>query len=273
MQSRKNKPIVYVVSDSAGETGEAVVKASAVQFYPMQVDIRVVPFVNSEEGVDRVVHDAARLHAVIVFTLVVPRLRDYLVQQASARGIIHIDLLGPIISSLEKSLHQEPRHQPGMIHALDADYFRKVDAVEFAVKYDDGRDPSGILKADIVLLGVSRTSKTPLSMYLAHKKFKVANVPIVPELRPPDELFAVSSKKIFGLRIDPVKLNMIRRERLKTLGLAANALYANVDRIKQELDYADKLFARLGCAMIDVSNRAVEETASLIMELLSRQNR
>lgn len=264
-------PIVYAVSDSAGETGEAVIKAAAAQFYPVRVDIRVVPFVSDTAGVDKVIREARDAGAVIVFTLVIPQLRDYLVEQATACGIMHIDLLGPIIGSLENMLRQKASHRPGMLHALDADYFRKVEAIEFAVKYDDGRDPSGILKADIVLLGVSRTSKTPLSMYLAHKKYKVANVPIVPELRPPDELQAVSAGKIIGLTINPHKLNAIRKERLKTLGLADNAIYADMERIRQELDHADKLFARLGCAVIDVSDKAVEETASVIVNLISRK--
>jgi hypothetical protein len=267
----KKAPSVFVVSDSAGETGESVVKAAAVQFYPQNVNIRVVPFVSSTEGVDKVVRDAVSQNSVIVFTLVIPLLRDYLIEQAVKHNVIYIDLLGPIIGSLEKSLHKEARHEPGMIHALDADYFKKVEAVEFAVKYDDGRDPGGILKADIVLVGVSRTSKTPLSMYLAHKKYKVANVPLVPEMRPPEQLLTVSTKKIVGLRIDPDKLNVIRKERLKTLGLAADANYAKVERIKQELEFADRLFAKLGCLVVDVSNKAVEETASLIQDSLRRK--
>jgi regulator of PEP synthase PpsR (kinase-PPPase family) len=153
-----------------------------------------------------------------------------------------------------------------MIHSLDENYFKKVEAVEFAVKYDDGRDFSGVPKADIVLIGVSRTSKTPLSMFLAHKKYKVANVPLVPELQPPEALFHVPKHKVIGLRIDPEKLNRIRELRLKTLGLAPDANYANMARIRQELEYADKIMQRIGCVVIDVTDRAVEETASLVMD-------
>jgi [pyruvate, water dikinase]-phosphate phosphotransferase / [pyruvate, water dikinase] kinase len=141
-----------------------------------------------------------------------------------------------------------------------------VEAIEFAVKYDDARDMSGILKADIVLVGVSRTSKTPLAMYLAHKKFKVANVPLVPELKPPDELMRVPKHKMVGLIIKPDKLNEIRVERLKALGLASTATYAKAERIELELAYAEGMMNRLGCPVIDVSNKAVEETASLIEE-------
>lgn len=271
MTVRKKPPTVYVVSDSAGETGESVVKAAAVQFSPLRVDIRLVPFVSDKSGIDKVIRAAAVENAVVVFTLVIPELRDYLIEQAAASGVMHIDLLGPIMGLLEQSLQQEAKHEPGLIHQLNADYFRKVEAVEFAVKYDDGRDPGGLLKADIVLLGVSRTSKTPLSMYLAHKKYKVANVPLVPEIKAPQELFTVPRRKIIGLSIDPDKLNVIRKERLRTLGLASNASYANPERIRMELEYAGRIFDTLGCKVIDVSNKAVEETASMIMDWLQRR--
>jgi [pyruvate, water dikinase]-phosphate phosphotransferase / [pyruvate, water dikinase] kinase len=262
---------VYVVSDSAGETGEAVVKAAIVQFLPITVDIKRMPFVHDRAGINQVVESARLSGGVIVFTLVIPELRDYLLEQALSHQVICIDLLGPIISSLEKALNQQARHEPGMIHKLDEGYFRKVEAVEFAVKYDDGRDPNGILKADIILTGVSRTSKTPLSMYLAHKSYKVCNVPLVPELVPPKELFTVNKAKIIGLTINTDKLNEIRRERLKALGLAESASYAQVKRINEELVYAESLMKKLGCVVIDVSSKAVEETASIIMERIGHK--
>jgi regulator of PEP synthase PpsR (kinase-PPPase family) len=261
-------PVVYVVSDAAGDTGESVVKAAAAQFHPVTIDVKRVSFVETEACINRVISSIDPLNGVIVFTLVIPQLRDYLIKQAESHNIVYIDLLGPILNQLENMLGQESRHKPGIIHPLDEDYFKKVEAVEFAVKYDDGRDFSGILKADIVLVGVSRTSKTPLSMYLAHKKYKVANVPLVPELKPPDELFVVSKKKLFGLKINPDKLNVIRKERLKSLGLASSATYANVDRIIQELEYAKGIMDKLDCVVIDVSNKAVEETAGMILDVL-----
>jgi regulator of PEP synthase PpsR (kinase-PPPase family) len=261
---------VFVVSDSVGETGESVVRAAAMQFYPMHVEIVKVPFIHDCEGIDKVLQTVKSSGGVVVFTLVVPELREDLIRKAQRDDIPYIDLLGPILQSLGKQLGQEPRHQPGMIHLLDEDYFKKVEAVEFAVKYDDGRDFSGILKADIILLGVSRTSKTPLSMYLAHKKFKVANVPLVPEMQPPEALFSADKLKVIGLRIDPDKLNLIRQERLRTLGLAENATYAQTERIKLELEFADKVMKRIGCVVFDVSNKAVEETASLILDHIQR---
>lgn len=266
MENLHPSPIVYVLSDAAGETGEAVVGAAAAQFYPTVIDIRRIAFITSNQTIDRIVEEAKANKGVIVFTLVIPELRDHLVSQAMMNKVPYIDLLGPIIVHLEQLMGQLSSHRPGMLHVLDESYFKKVEAVEFAVKYDDGRDPTGIVQADIVLVGVSRTSKTPLSMYLAHKSFKVANVPLVPEIKPPNELFTVDKSKLVGLIISPDKLNMIRQERLKSLGLHSNATYAKVDRIEQELAYAHGIFARLGCDVIDVTNKAVEETASGILE-------
>ncbi|MEC0244221.1 pyruvate, water dikinase regulatory protein [Paenibacillus chitinolyticus] len=270
MNPSNNPVIVYVVSDAIGETGESVVNAVALQFYPAPVVIERVPFVHDTEEIDRLLAKVARQQGIIAFTLVIPELRDYLTQRAEQAGFAYVDLLGPLIQTFEKAFNRKARHQPGGNHPLDEDYFKKMEAIEFAVKYDDGRDFSGIVKADIVLVGVSRTSKTPLSMYLAHKKYKVANVPLVPEMQPPDVLFKVPKNKVIGLLIDPDKLNAIRRERLRTLGLASNATYAKTERIKQELEFAGTVLSRIGCHVIDVSNRAVEETASLVLEQIRR---
>lgn len=259
---------VYVVSDSAGDTGELAVRAAAAQFHPLQVNIRRVGFIQTVEAIDSVLETAAADKSVVLYTLVIPKLRERMNEQAAARGVVTIDLLGPLIDNMERLFGRPSRHEPGLNHVLDAGYFRKVEAVEFAVRYDDARDVAGIIKADLVLTGVSRTSKTPLSMVLAHKTLKVANVPLVPELAPPRELFLVDRRKVIGLTIRPDALNAIRKERLKALGLPDSALYATAERIGQELEYADQIMKRIGCRVIDVSNKAVEETASLILDYL-----
>lgn len=260
--------LCYVISDSAGETGEAVARAAAAQFFPLPVKVQRTPYVHSEEQIDLTIEKAWRTKGVIVFTLVIPSLREYLLQEAERREVPCVDLLGPIIRHFEAVSGQTAIQTPGVIHKLDEDYFKRIEAVEFAVKYDDGRDPQGLLKADIVLIGVSRTSKTPLSMYLAHKKFKVANVPLVPELKPPAELFRIDKERIFGLTTDPEKLNRIRKERLKWLGLGEDARYADMRRIHDELEFSTELMKKLGCRVIDVSSRAVEETAYVIEDIL-----
>lgn len=269
----KRDIVIYVVSDSAGETGEIVVRAATAQFHPANAEIRRKSFVQDEGTIAGVAAKAADEQAVILYTLVMPHLREAMARYAKECGVTAIDAIGPLIDSLEQQTGTRARQEPGLNHVLDADYFRKVEAVEFAVKYDDAKDHSGILKADIVLVGVSRTSKTPLSMYLAHRKFKVANVPLVPELKLPEELFRVPKSRIVGLTIGTHYLNIIRKERLKALGLPNNAPYAAPERIEQELAYADDVMQRLGCVVIDVSHRAVEETASLIMEKVRGESR
>jgi len=258
--------VVYVVSDSAGDTGELAVRAAAAQFHPLPVQIRRAAFIQSAESINAVLAAAAEDEGIVLYTLVIPGLRDYMIAEAARRKVAAIDLLGSLIDRLEARFGRESRHEPGLNHVLDADYFRKVEAVEFAVRYDDARDVTGIHKADIVLIGVSRTSKTPLSMVLAHKMFKVANVPLVPELVPPKELFAVPPHKVVGLTINTDALNAIRKERLKALGLPDTASYATAERIGIELKHAHEVMSRIGCVVIDVSNKAVEETASLILE-------
>lgn len=264
------KPKVYIVSDSVGETAELVTKAAASQFDLSQIEVHRIPYVDDNETINEVISMAKETKSIIVFTLVVPELRSHLLELAEKARIKVVDVMGPMIDGLQLLFDDVPTKIPGMVHQLDEDYFKKVEAIEFAVKYDDGRDPRGLLKADVILIGVSRTSKTPLSMYLAHKRIKTANVPMVPEVAPPEELFKVNPNKCIGLKINPQKLNEIRSERLKSLGLQVEAAYANLDRIKAELDHAQQIMEQIGCEIIDVSNKAVEETANYIIEKLRR---
>jgi regulator of PEP synthase PpsR (kinase-PPPase family) len=264
-------PGVFIVSDSIGETAEMVVRAAASQFNSGVMEIRQIPNISDEATIEEVVHQAAENHFMIAYTLVLDDLAHFLRQEAAKAGIVCVDILGPLISAFEQASNMVPKREPGLLRKVDEMYYRRVEAVEFAVRYDDGKDPRGISLADIVLVGVSRTSKTPLSMYLAHKRIKVANVPLVPEVAPPDELFKVERGKVIGLVINPEQLNNIRTERLKTLGLTGQAAYAKYERILEELEFADKIMKRLGCPVIDVTNRAVEETASKILEIYYRR--
>lgn len=260
--------IIYVVSDSLGETAELVAKAAAVQFNSSVGEIKKYPFTVDEEQIKEIIDEATTEKCIIAFTIVDPGLREYLINMASQNNIPVIDIMGPLIGAIEKVTNQEARGEAGLNRLLDEDYFKKIEAIEFAVKYDDGKDPRGAKMADVVLIGISRTSKTPLSMYLAHRNIKAANIPIVPEIEPPKELFQISPKKIIGLTTDPMVLNHIRQERLKALGLDADANYANMDRILQELEYAESIMKRIGCPIIDVSTKAVEETAAIILEII-----
>lgn len=258
--------IIYAVSDSIGETSESMAKAAASQFNASNFDIIRVSHLTKIEQIDKIIKDASNKKCMICYTLVSDDLRLAFEKQVEINNIIAVDLLSPLIHSIEKMSGLKSKNKPGLVHALDNDYFKRVEAVEFAVKYDDGKNPWGLTKADIVLVGVSRTSKTPLSMYLANKRLKAANVPLVPELMPPEELFKLPANKIVGLIIDPYKLNEIRSERLKAMGLDDSASYADINRISEELEYAKAIMRKLHCLVIDVSNRAIEETANTILE-------
>lgn len=181
-----------------------------------------------------------------------------------------VDIMGPVLGAVTAVADTKPRLTAGMVHKLDQEYFKKVEAIEFAVKYDDGKNPQGFEKADIVIIGVSRTSKTPLSMFLAYKKIKAANLPLVPEVPLPEELFKIPPKHVVGLVIDPYKLNNIRSERLRTMGLTGEANYATVSRIEEELEYAKAVMRRVHCPILDVTNKSIEETAAFVMQIIDR---
>ncbi|ARU62043.1 phosphoenolpyruvate synthase regulatory protein [Tumebacillus avium] len=263
-------PIVYVISDSVGETAEFVVRAAASQFNGSRAEIRRISYVDDMEPIRETVQAAKEIGALIAYTLVIPELKEGLVREAVEHGVTAVDIMGPMVSAFQTTFQAEPKNRPGLVHKLDDEYFRRVEAIEFAVKYDDGKDPRGLLRADVILIGVSRTSKTPLSMFLAHKRLKAANVPLVPEVEPPEELFEVSPHKVIGLTISASELNLIRTERLKALGLREEANYAAFERIKMELEYAERIMEKVGCPVINVSNKAVEETTSIIVDQIKR---
>lgn len=250
-----------------------MVRAAASQFNGGGVDIRRVPYVNSVDEIPEVIEEASHYNSIIVYTLVLPEFREKVETEAAKYNINTVDIMTPMLDALIKTEGMPPRLEPGLVRRTDEEYFRKVEAIEFAVKYDDGKDPRGINKADIVIIGVSRTSKTPLCMYLAHKRLKVANVPLVPEVAPPEAIFSLPSHRLVGLTLRPSYLNEIRQERLKTLGLASHADYASMERILHELDYAEDIMKRAGCSVIDVTNKAVEETASKVLEIYYRGER
>ncbi len=263
-------PVVYVLSDSIGETAEFVVKAAASQFNSGHIEIRRIPFVYESDTVMEVVEEASEFNSIIAYTLVLTELKEQLEKAAAEKDIPTVDILGPMMGAFTQVMENGPRMEPGLMRRLDEEYFHRIAAIEFAVKYDDGKDPRGLLRADVVLIGVSRTSKTPLSMYLAHKRLKVANLPLVPEVEPPEELYMVPLNKVVGLTINSQQLYDIRVERLKTLGLTTSANYANIKRILEELEYSEKFMKKLGCPIFDVSNKAVEEVANYIFQFIKK---
>lgn len=263
---KDNSLIIYVISDSIGETGELIAKASIKQFESENYEIKRFPYHNNISQIGPVLEEAARHEkSLIIYTNVEKNTREFIVRRASELNLHTVDIMGKPLFEIESILGYPPLREPGLIRRLDENYFKKVEAIEFAVKYDDGKDPRGLKKADICLVGISRTSKTPLSMYLANKLYKVANLPLVPEVPIPHEIYEKDVKRVIGLKANPEKLFAIREERLKALGLDSRAKYANLDRIREEIEYSDKVMKELGCIVVDVSNKAIEETAEIII--------
>lgn len=262
-----------VVSDSTGETCEQIVHAAIAQFDVAEKSINRFSHVRDIISLNNIFEKISEPESTLVFySLVDENLIEAMKKNCDLKGITGVDVLTPAIIALERITDQEPKTKPGALRSLDAQYFKRVDAIDFAVRYDDGKDPRGVLKADITILGVSRTSKTPLSMYLANKNYRVANIPLVPETPVPKEIFQVPAKKIIGLTNSPEKLNLIRKSRLQALGLPSNSSYSNIDRILLELEHAHSIIKRIGCPIIDVSERAIEETADIIIRHLKKIN-
>ncbi len=261
---------IYVCSDAVGETAEAVAKATLRQFSSEHVKIKRYGHIKSEDEIVKIVAEAFRTGGFVSYTLVQPELRELMKEEALRCGVRAVDVMGPMMQAYIDTFGSFPRREPGLLHSIDENYHKRIEAIEFAVKYDDGKDARGFAQAQVVLVGVSRTSKTPLSIFLAHKGIKTANLPLMPEVNPPEELKAIPGRLLVGLTMQPDYLLEIRTERLKTLGLPASAQYASPERIREELDYAEKVMKSLDCQMIDVSNRAIEETAGIIMEWLGK---
>jgi regulator of PEP synthase PpsR (kinase-PPPase family) len=259
---------VYIVSDGTGDTAEKVVRAAFRQFRGHLVHLRTFSHVTRPDQLTSLFRRAARQKALVVTTLVLREMRDLADRMASDLGVRHIDLIGELLVELETFLDQQAVGVPGLLRQADETYFRRIEAVEYTVKADDGKEPRMLKEADIVLVGVSRTSKTPLSTFLAHKGFKVGNVPIVLDRQPPRELYSIDQKRIFALIIDPESLQNIRKTRLMAMGMPEDTNYADIDYIMAELEWAQKLYKSNPIwPVIDVTNKAVEETTAVILHI------
>lgn len=260
---------IFAVSDSVGETAEMLAKAVAIHF-KNNVEIKIIPFVKSLKDVEEAVHIFEKsIPCIVTSTIVSLDIMESLTKRCYEKNITLINLLEPIIKSVESMMNVHQDYKPGALRVLDSIYFKRIEAMEFAIKYDDARDYSGIEKADVVIVGLSRTSKTPLCMYLANKGIKAVNIPLAPEVEVPKELFNISPKKIFGLTVDPLRLIDIRKKRIDGYTAVYNNIqYYNDARILEELEFSDKVMRKLNCRVIDVSKIAIEETALIIMNAL-----
>lgn len=256
---------LFVISDSTGETVNQLANALTIQFPSVHFNRKRFSNITSVEQCDNLFEGLGEEKTIVLLTVIVEEIVD-MIKSYENENIIVIDLLLDPVKKIEDFLDEKAHRKTGMMRDLDNEYFHKIEAIEFAMNFDDGKNPKGFLDADIVLLGVSRTSKTPLSVYLANKSYKVANLPLVPEISIPKEIYSVDPKKLVGLIIDKDKLNQIRNQRLLALGLSSESSYATDERITEELEYAKELYKELGCVVIDVSLSTIEETAAKIIE-------
>jgi regulator of PEP synthase PpsR (kinase-PPPase family) len=258
---------VFVVSDGTGETAADTVRAAMLQFHA-RWRMRTFPDVRSAAQARNVIDAASRNRALVVFTVVNRDAAEALRDHAAANDVPCVDLLGPLISNIAEHLKAEPRLEPGLLHGFSDTYFKRIEAVEFAVRHDDDANLHTLHGADIVLAGISRTSKTPLSMYLAQRGYKTGNVPLVAGVAPPRELLEMNPKKVVGLVCDVEDLSAMRRARARALGRAPFQHYSDAEAISDELDGAIRLFRTRGWRWIDISGRAVEENALKIVEII-----
>jgi regulator of PEP synthase PpsR (kinase-PPPase family) len=260
---------LHVVSDSTGETAARVVEAVEAQFPGQEFEVVRHPRIAAVEDVHLAAQRARGRRAVVLFTLVEPEMREVMRTLCKRYRLHYCDLLGHPIEAVARVSGAPATRRAGAPTVLDSSYFKRIAAIEFAVRYDDGAAARELPQADIVLVGVSRSSKTPLSMYLAYLGYKTANVPLVKGIEPPADLWRLDPAKIVGLTIDAEALAEIRGERVRSMG--GGGRYAELAEIYDELEYAESVHKRLGCPVIEVSNLAIEETARRIVRLVEER--
>ena len=260
---------LHIMSDGTGETASAVARAVLVQYKQDQVNIIRHQNIRTAEqalsSMDRIQNGKKNL---LIYTMVLPEIRKIIQETCQKRKINTIDLLGPLFKSFDGILESNEEKKPGLLRSVDEDYFKRIEATEFSLRHDDGKSVNRLKDADIVLVGVSRTSKTPLSIYLSFKGWKVANVPLVLGIPLPKDLVDVDYRKIIGLTIDIDNLIRIRKNRLKKFGWNFNREYADKMHILKEMDYSREVFEKHRWPVVNVTDRALEETAGEVIRII-----
>ena len=262
---------LHLLSDSTGETLENIAKAALAQYDDVETIRHFWPMVRSEVHLDRILQEIAHNPGLVLFTLVSGEMRRALETRCRALGLPAVAPLDAVNHALSGLLGQQAKARPGRQHALDEAYFDRVDAIQFTIAHDDGVNWENWEEADIVLAGVSRTSKTPTSIYLANRGYKTANIPIVPESPPPAKLFNLKHPLVVGLTTSADRLIQVRRNRLLSLNQSAETAYVEQEAVQREVAYARRMFADNGWPVIDVTRRSIEETAAAIIALVNEQ--
>lgn len=263
-------PPVYIVSGGTGDSGAKVVETVLVQFPDFKVPIIKAGFVRQKEEIGDIIAKAALTNGTIIHTMVDGELRKFLKEHAKKNNVIALDLMGPLVDRLTEILGQKPKEQPGLYRKLRQSYFDRVDAIEFTMDHDDGKGTEDLHLADIIIIGVSRCGKTPLSMYLAVLGWKVANIPIILDSSMPAKLFEIDNRRVFGLDIDYDRLAVHRKERQERLSMGSTT-YTNPKIVFEELEEAVKLFKKNGFTRIKVSDKAIESSAGDIIDIINKR--
>jgi hypothetical protein len=265
-----SSPPVYVVSGGAGGVGELVAHVAIAQFQGANVPVIVMPQVRQLDQLDQVIDQAAVTKGLILHTMVDRTMRFALIRRARARDVVEIDLLGSVLARLTTVLGREPIGQPGLYATRRSANFERLEAIEYTVDHDDGRKPHELKHAEIVLLGVSRVGKTPLSMYLAVLGWKVANIPLVKNIKLPKELFEIDRRRVIGLTVDPEQIVARRRWRQRRMGVPLGDTYTELESLSDEISDSRRVFRRHGFAIVDLTDKPIEESADEVISLVTR---
>lgn len=267
----KKVPPIFVVSGGKGVAGHTMVHSLIIQYPDNKIPIKVEPNIQSEKKIIAVVKKVKEAKGVIVHTMVKTELRKILLNECQEQGVRQIDFMGPLADYLEIELGLESVSIPGLYRRINSQYFHRIEAIDFALNQDDGVNPARLKQAEIVLAGVSRSGKTPLSVYMSMFGWKVANVPLVNGINPPSELFEIDPRRVFGLNISLGYLISIRNKRLSDIGDASNELYIDQRHVREELRFANFIFEKGGFTRVNVTNKPIESSANEIIGLVSER--
>jgi regulator of PEP synthase PpsR (kinase-PPPase family) len=263
---------VFAVSDATGKTCETVVLAALSQFKTTQIVLETFSNIRTLHQVEDLFVRATEANGVVIYTMASPELRHRITELGRLNGVPTVDILGPVLTRLSDLLEISPLAKPGLFRQLDSDYFKRIEAVDFTIKHDDGRGLGTLGSAEIVLLGVSRTSKTPVSIYLSFRGWKVANIPVVLDEELPAEIHGIDQKKIIALTIRPKRLEAIRRERQMKLQISESSAYSDIEQIRREVLFALRQYERWQWPILDATYKSIEETATEVMRLIYAQS-
>jgi regulator of PEP synthase PpsR (kinase-PPPase family) len=266
------KRYVFAVSDATGKTCETVVLAALSQFKTTQIVLETFSNIRTLQQVQNIFLRATKVNGVIIYTMASPELRQKITELGRLNGVPTVDILGPVLTRLSDLLEISPLAKPGLFNQLDSDYFKRIEAVDFTIKHDDGQGLVSVGDAEIVLLGVSRASKTPVSIYLSYRGWKVANIPVVLDEELPAEIHGIEQKKIIALTISPKRLEAIRSERQMKLQAGEGSAYSNIEYIRREVLFALRQYERWQWPILDATYKSIEETATEVMRLIYAQS-